>query len=320
MQITDFKILVVGCGSIGKRHTECLDKIGIKNMVFFDVDENIAREMAEKYNGSYVKSFEEGVDLVDVVYVLSPTKLHVEQATYAVNHKKHVFVEKPLSITLDGTAELDELAKKNNVLVGTAFCLRFHEGVQKMKKMVDDGEIGSTVCIRAMVGEHFPSVRPDYMSTYYVKYSGTFELVHDLDLAIYFGGKDLVDYSGFYGSYANMGFESPDTAEIILKFEDCVANVHLDFFQRPRVRTLTVHGEKGQIVLEFSSWDKYTISKYLAETDSWTHETFPAARNDMFVAESENFLNAILGKEEVKVPISEAVKSLKVINAIYKEQ
>lgn len=319
MEIKDIKILIVGCGSIGKRHTECLDKIGVRNLVFFDIDTNISKALAEQYNGSYADTFEDGVEQADAVYILSPTKLHIKQAIYAVERKKHVFIEKPISSSLDGIDELSKLAKANNVVVGNAFCFRFHEGVQKMKKLIDKGDIGKVISIRAMMGEHFPTVRPDYMDTYYVKYSGAFELVHDVDLAIYMADQPIQNFSGLYGSYGNMGFQSPDTVEIILQFEKCLANVHLDFFQKPRTRTLDILGEKGNLRLEFADWNKYTISRYFPDEDMWKDETFETTRNDMFVAESMNFLNAILGKEPIAVPVSEAVKSLKVVNGVYKE-
>ena len=206
MEISDIKILLVGCGSIGKRHAECLNVIGVKNPIFFDPDCERSRALATLYGGETVSSYGEGLEKADAVYILSPTKLHIEQAMEAVKKGKHIFLEKPLSTSLDGVEELENEAKKRGLVVGNAFCFRFHEGIEKLKKIVDSGKIGKKVSIRAMMGEHFPTVRPDYMSTYYVKYSGAFELVHDLDLAIYFAGGEIKEFYGVYGSFADMGF------------------------------------------------------------------------------------------------------------------
>ena len=184
--------------------------------------------------------------------------------------------------------------------------------MRRLIKTVRSGEIGRTVSVRAMMGEHFPDVRPDYLSTYYVKYSGAFELVHDLDLAMYIAGAEPEEYHGICGSYSGLGFESPDTVELILRFPECSASVHLDFFQSPRTRTLSVLGTEGQAVLEFPSWDEYTLRTYGRKSGEWKTETGKTERNDMFRAESENFFAAIEGREEVMCPISEAVKSLKV--------
>ena len=166
------------------------------------------------------------------------------------------------------------------------------------------------------MGEHFPDMRPDYLSTYYVKYSGAFELVHDLDLAIYIADEEPISCSGFFGSYSGLGFESPDTVEMLVQFRNCLANVHLDFFQSPRTRTMTLLGTEGQMILAFSSWDEYELKCYSRKRGIWESICVATQRNDMFIAESLNFLGAVDGKEENLCPIGEAKKSLLVIRSV----
>ena len=317
MAVKDHKVLLLGCGSIGKRHAECLHNIGIEKFVFFDPEIERASELAALYNGEVVKSYEEGLKTdADCVYILSPTRLHVAQAKAAIEYKKHVFIEKPLSDSLDGIDELAMLAEQNGVVAEVGFCFRFHDGIRELKRRLDAGEIGKLVSIRAMMGEHFPDVRPDYLSTYYVKYSGAFELVHDLDLAIHLAGEDPVECAGFHGSYSGLGFESPDTVEMLVKFPSCLANVHLDFFQSPRTRTMTLLGTEGEMILTFSTWDEYELRSYTRQSGVWTTKTAPTQRNDMFRAESLNFIRAIEGVEENLCPISEAKKSLFITKTI----
>ncbi|MBR5614127.1 MAG: Gfo/Idh/MocA family oxidoreductase [Clostridia bacterium] len=317
MAIKDRKVLIAGCGSIGKRHAECLHDIGVEKFVFFDPDPVRSAELAEIYKGTTVDTYEEGLKTdADCVYILSPTHLHISQARMAVELGKNVFLEKPLSNSLEGVDELSALAEEKGVVAEVGFCLRFHDGIRELKRKVKNGEIGKIVSIRAMVGEHFPDVRPDYLSTYYVKYSGAFELVHDLDLAIFLAEETPIEYEGFYGSYSELGFESPDTVELLVKFPNCLANVHLDFFQSPRTRTMTVLGTDGQIIMTFSTWDEYELKTYTRATGKWEIETAKTERNDMFRAESTNFFNAIEGIEENLCPISEAKKSLVVCKSV----
>lgn len=321
MAVMNRKVLIVGCGSIGKRHAECLRDIGIKSLVFFDTDYEKSEKLAALYGGSTVGSYEEGLNTdADAVYILSPTGLHIEQAIEAVKSGKHVFMEKPISDSLDGTDELERLAKEKGVIVEIGFCFRFHEGVKKLIRLIKKGDIGKIVSIRAVMGEHFPDVRPDYLSTYYVKHSGAFELVHDLDLVIYIAEEEPVECSGIYGSYSGLGFESPDMAEMLVRFPSCAANVHLDFFQSPRTRIMTVIGTEGQLILEFSSWDQYILKCYTREKKAWSEYIEKTERNDMFRAESENFFAAMEGKEKNLCPISEAIKSLIVVKAVQKNK
>ncbi len=317
MAVKDHKIFIAGCGSIGKRHAECLNDIGVEKFVFFDPEYDRALELAKIYGGTAVTSYEDGLKTdADCVYILSPTKLHVAQAKAALESGKHVFLEKPLSDSLDGVDALEELASEKGLVAEVGFCFRFHDGIRELKRRMDSGAIGKLVSIRAMMGEHFPDMRPDYLSTYYVKYSGAFELVHDLDLAIYLAGEDVVDCAGFFGSYSGLGFESPDTVEMLVRFKNCLANVHLDFFQSPRTRTMTLLGTTGEMVLDFSTWDNYTISIYTRESGKWETVSQSTARNDMFRAESLNFIGVIEGTEENVCPISEAKKSLAVVKTV----
>ena len=317
MAVRDHKVLIAGCGSIGKRHAECLHDIGVERFVFFDPDPERAEELAVKYGGETVRSYEDGLRSdADCVYILSPTHLHVEQARAAIGAGKQVFLEKPISNSTVGVDELEAFAKEMGAVCEIGFCMRFHDGIRRMKKLLDGGKIGKLVSVRAMVGEHFPDVRPDYLSTYYVKYSGAFELVHDLDLAIFLAGETPVSSEGFFGSYSRLGFESPDTVEMLVKFPTCLANVHLDFFQSPRTRTMTLLGTEGKMVLDFSTWDEYELRIYTRESGKWESESAKTERNDMFRAESLNFFGAVDGREENLSPISEAKKSLCVYKSV----
>lgn len=317
MAVKDHKIFLVGCGSIGRRHAECLRDIGIERFVFFDPEYARASELAEIYGGDVVASYEEGLTTdSDCVYILSPTRLHVAQAKAALERGKHVFMEKPLSDSLDGIDELAALAEKSGLIAEVGFCFRFHDGIRELKRRLDAGEVGKLVSIRAMMGEHFPDVRPDYLSTYYVKYSGAFELIHDLDLAIYLADAIPTECVGFHGSYSGLGFESPDTVEMLVRFPSCLANVHLDFFQSPRTRTMTLLGTEGKMILDFSTWDKYELRSYTRKRGMWEITSAKTQRNDMFRAESLNFIGAVEGTERNLCPISEAKKSLLVSKTV----
>lgn len=320
MAINDHRVLLVGCGSIGDRHAACLTDIGIGAITFYDPDPERSRLLTERYGGSTVASYEEGLSSdIDCVYILSPTKLHVEQTRMAVERGKHVFLEKPLSHSLDGVDELIALVEEKKVTVEVGFCFRFHDGIRALKQRLDNGAIGKTVSIRAMMGEHFPDMRPDYLSTYYVKYSGTFELIHDLDLALYLAAEEPIACHGYHGSFSGLGFESPDTAEMLVQFPSCLANVHLDMFQSPRTRTMTVLGTQGQLILDFSTWDSYELREFTRERGEWQITKGLTQRNDMFRDESRNFFAAVDGTEENLCPLSEAKKSLAVCKAIYQD-
>ena len=145
-------------------------------------------------------------------------------------------------------------------------CFRYHKGLLKARQIVDAGRIGRIVSIRALMGEHLPDVRPDYRDLYLAKYNGAFELMHDIDLAIWFAGQEARTVHSIHGRFSDIGIEAPDLVEILLEFPDrCVASVHLDFFQLPRRRQIELMGTRGTITVEFASWNECAISVFDAK-------------------------------------------------------
>ena len=100
---------------------------------------------------------------------------------------------------------------------------------------------------------------------YLAVHNGAFELMHDLDLALWYAGQPVKKLHCVYGTYSDIGIQSPDVVEFLLDFEDrCTASVHLDFFQRPRRRQMELIGTEGVVTVEFARWDRCTVSLYEA--------------------------------------------------------
>ena len=324
MQVIDFsklKVLIAGFGSIGKRHGDILKEIGVQQIACSDPMEVCRDQFTAFLPGAPVYSdFELALREFqpDAVFLCTPTKLHVPMAKTALLHNTHVFIEKPLCYSTNGALELNTLATEKGKKVMVGFCFRYHEALLKAKHMVDEGLIGRLISIRSMMGEPFYQIHPEYMNMYYSKYSGTFELVHDIDLAIWFAGQKIKRVEGVYGSFSDMGMASPDTAELLLEFEDrLVANVHLDFFQFPRRRTIDLIGWNGVIQVEFASWDHAQLRYYTKETNEWITLNFETRRNDMFIAEDSEFLQCIQTGEQVSIDIMEGLKASSAIESIY---
>ena len=208
MQISDLKVLVAGCGSIGKRHMEVLQELGVRHLSACDPMERSRQEVLEKFpNCTVFADYDEALQTVqpEAVFILTPTKLHLSMAAQAIRAGAHVFIEKPLSNSPEGVEELERLAAEKNRKVMVGFCFRYHDVLRKAKALLEEGSIGRLVSIRALMGEPFYDIHPDYLQMYYSKYSGAFELVHDLDLAIWFAGQEIEEVQSVYGSYSDMG-------------------------------------------------------------------------------------------------------------------
>lgn len=321
MQISDLRVLIAGCGSIGKRHAQVLRGLGVQALSACDPSAESREGMrAVLPDAPLYADFTEALarEKPDAAFILTPTGLHVPMAMQAIEAGCHVLIEKPLANTPDGVDALKTLAQARGKQVMVAFCFRYHEALCKAKRLVEAGRIGRLVSIRALMGEPFYDIHPDYLNLYYSKYSGAFELVHDLDLAIWFAGQPVESVQGVYGSFSDMGMDSPDTVEMLIKFQDrCVANVHLDFFQTPRRRQIDLIGTQGVITVAFASWDTAEISVFARDVMRWETETVPTRRDDMFAAEDLEFLQSVLTGAPVRCTVDEALKSLNAIATLY---
>lgn len=314
-------VLVAGCGSIGKRHIDILKKLGVGKIVVCDPSENALKAISDKYpDVSICTEYEKGLECNPfAVFILTPTKMHIPMAIKAIENGAHVFIEKPLSNSSEGITELKEIAQKYGKQVMVGFCMRYHKALLEAKHMLDAGRIGRLVSIRAMVGEDFPSIHPEYKEMYLCKYSGVFELVHDIDLAIWYAGLPIKEVYGSYGALSDYEFEAPDTVEMIIRFEDkCMASVHLDFFENPRRRSIELIGTEGIIIVEFASWDQAVTRVYQKNKGCWEESVMATERNDMFIDEDDEFLRLALDNKPMHCNIDEAAKSLLAVEKIYK--
>ena len=314
----DISVLIAGCGSIGKRHARVLHGLGVRDIRACDPVEAQRESMrGESPSVALGESYEAGLrDHPDTAFICTPPDMHIPMMEQALHAGCHVLCEKPLSDTTEGIDELDALAARLNRKVMIALCFRYHEGLLKAKRYLEEGRIGRLVAVRALMGEHLPDVRPDYRSTFLARYGGAFDLSHEVDLAVWYAGRPVRRVRSLSGTFSDIGIDAPDVAEILIEFEDrCLATVHLDFFQRPRRRQTELLGTDGVVMVEFASWDHCTVSRYEAARGEWELEDLTTDRDDMFRSEDREFLQAVAEDRPVTCTIAEARRSVEVIAA-----
>ncbi|WP_318308246.1 Gfo/Idh/MocA family protein [Flagellimonas crocea] len=111
-----------------------------------------AQEFAKEYNvthafGSYDELFQSGT--VDVVYVATPHNFHKELSIKALENGIGVVCEKPMGVNREEVVEQVNASKRNEVFLMEAMWSRFNPSIQKVKKLVDDGDIGDLKYIHA---------------------------------------------------------------------------------------------------------------------------------------------------------------------------
>ncbi len=122
------KIGVLGTGHLGKIHLKC---IGLANdsyelLGFFDPNPEVAKTVAEAYNTTAFPSVAALIEAVDVVDIVTPTTTHFALAKQVIEAGKHLFIEKPITHTLNEAKELVDLAKAKGVKVQVGHVERFN--------------------------------------------------------------------------------------------------------------------------------------------------------------------------------------------------
>lgn len=189
---TVIKIGIVGLGRLGKRHARNL-KFSVPG------SELVAAASPVEEERQWAASSLPGVTLydsleallahpgLDAVWLVTPTSIHVEQIEQSLLAGKHVFCEKPVSLTVSECDRVVELARQRpaqTVMIG--FTRRFDAAYMALKRSIDSGELGSLYRV------HFESHDPIDPSGFFVKFaptSGGLFLdcgIHDVDLACWF--------------------------------------------------------------------------------------------------------------------------------------
>lgn len=255
-------ILVLGAGSIGKRHVRNLLALGFspEQLTVVDPREDRRKEvLGLGVPGPNVLA-DRDVALTqrthDGAIVATPTALHYDDALAAARAGLHLMIEKPLGIDLDGYARLSTEIERRGLFTFVAYCYRFHGGAQTMRRLVADGLIGEPYYARGEMCSYLPAWHPyeDYREFYMAKKAlggGTLlDQSHIFDLTRMFLG----EIRGLYGisvRQSHLEIETDDFGEIVLEMERGPrVSLHIDLFSQPRREYYHIMGASGTL-----QWD-----------------------------------------------------------------
>lgn len=279
-------VLVVGTGSIGRRHAANLVELGANVSTYSHRGEPAA--VVPGVQRQVVGDLGELLDSdFDAVIVANRTDQHLAVALQAANRGKALFIEKPLSLSLRSCDELQRAVSDRCLVVEAGFMLRFHPNLAWIKRFLADDGLGELMHIRASVGQWLPDWRPgtDYRSGYGAfRHAGggvIFDLIHELDLVGWLGGT-VAEVSAMTRYVDCLDIETEAIAQIGLRLASgALAQVHLDYVRPGYGRILEIVGAQGVV-----SWDYQAGTVSLSGADGAVEvvHRVPDAfvRNDMF--------------------------------------
>lgn len=138
------KIAHIGAGYWGKNIVRNLHDLGVLEVIC-DIDANVLVEFKKHYPETrHIKDYEEALSEsdIDAVTIATPAATHYGLVKAALHAGKDVFVEKPLSLTVEEGEELTRLAEKQQKILMVGHILRYHPAIEKIKEFIDRGELG----------------------------------------------------------------------------------------------------------------------------------------------------------------------------------
>ncbi len=318
----DISILIIGNGSIGSRHAENLLNI-VKEVKIFSSRFLKGEKIKKVKNIIYVKDLYKEIDSADGIVIANRTDKHLEILNYALRKKKNIFIEKPISHNMKYIKEIEELSEDYEAIIETGFMLRFHPNLVFLKKIIDKKIYGNIHYVRSTVGQYLPDWRKnrDYKKGYAAKreWGGgvLLDLIHEIDLARWFFG-DVGLISAMLFNSQELEIETESIAQLTLKMKsEILVNLNLDYLRPHYCRNTEIVCQGGILYWDYLSGNikiqnKYGEVKILHEVNS------DFARNDMYIAEINHFVDNILGSNQKKASdLSDAINALKISCAAY---
>lgn len=128
---------VLGAGHLGKIHLRLLKQSEKFNLVgFYDADEANAKKIETEFGYKYFNTIEALIDAVDVVSIVTPTLSHYECAKLAISKGKHIFIEKPITNTVEEAETIRALVAQNNVKGQVGHVERFNPAFKAVREQI----------------------------------------------------------------------------------------------------------------------------------------------------------------------------------------
>jgi len=307
-------MLLIGFGSIGKRHYRNLKFLGYNNISVYDpADSQFKNEKIDRLKDltpAALRRFE-------VAYICNPSHLHLSTAIKCARAGLHLFIEKPLSHNLKGVAALLKICGEKKLINLVACNIRFHPAVIYIKDYLEKNKLGGTYLIHLQTGLYLPFWRPrqDYRKNYAAKKASGGGIIldggiHNFDLLFWLNNFSPVqEYKLIYNKVSNLKIETEDCFVASFNFRNKIqASILGDYLQKPYSWTIKIVGAKGNLAWDFKENIVWLIDekgkKMLKQFKNYDS-------NKMYLDECRYFMRQVEKKQKTFNNIERAARVLK---------
>ncbi len=292
-------LLILGAGSVGKRHIDNFGKMGCKfsamdprrdrldevsrldSVIDCYLDLESSLEKPEKYDG---------------VVVCSPPKFHVDQCIKSLERNLPVFLEKPVCADADSAKKLVDVVNNSTAPLLLGYTYRWWPPLREMKKWLEDKMVGNIHHVRCVMSAHLADWHPwenyqdFFMASKELGGGALLDESHFVDLMYWMFGKPRELYAKVE-KLSDLDIETDDNVDALMFYDNNMrVSIHLDLFGRPHEKFIVVSGDNGTIQWSF---DPNRIRYSNEMTQDWDEKLFEYERNDMFVEAAKEFMDIL---------------------------
>lgn len=229
---------VLGAGHLGKIHLRLLNQSEKYDLIgFYDPDEKKAQKIIKEFGYRSFKSLDELIDAVDVVDIVTPTLSHFDCAESAIKKGKHVFLEKPITNTVEEAEKLIKLIAQYKVKGQVGHVERFNPAFMSVKNKVEN-----PMFIEAHRLAEFNPRGTDVPVVLDL-------MIHDIDIILSVVHSKV---KNIHASGVSVISNSPDIANARIEFENgCVANLTASRISLKNMRKARFFQKDAYIAVDF---------------------------------------------------------------------
>ncbi|MEM7163611.1 MAG: Gfo/Idh/MocA family oxidoreductase, partial [Bacteroidota bacterium] len=252
------KIGVLGAGHLGKIHIKLLKEIEEFDLVgFFDPDEDLAAQVQDQFGIKKFESRESLIKEIDALDIVTPTLSHLDCAIEGLNSGKHLFIEKPISDTLEGAKEICDLSDEKNLKVQIGHVERFNPAFIAVKE-----SIGDPMFIESHRLAQFNPRGTDVSVVLDL-------MIHDIDVILSIVKSPVKDIKANGVSVLS---ETPDICNARVEFENgCVANFTASRISMKNMRKSRIFQSNAYISVDFleKKSEIVQMKEFIGEADPY---------------------------------------------------
>lgn len=310
---------VLGAGHLGKIHLRLLQESKKYELVgFYDVDESNGRKIEDEFGYTYFHNLDDLVAAVDVVDVVTPTLSHFEAGKKAITAGKHLFIEKPITNTVEEAETLVTLAKEHGVKGQVGHVERFNPAFMAVAPKIDN-----PMFIEAHRLAEFNPRGTDVPVVLDL-------MIHDIDAILSVVKSEVKNITA---SGVSVISETPDIANARIEFENgCVANLTASrislknmrkarFFQRDAYISVDFLEKKCEVVkMKDAPKEPGDFDMILQNAEGVKKQIYfdnpQVSLNNAILDELESFASAIEHDTTPVVSLEQGTKALRVAKQI----